>query len=88
MKWLFLGMCADSYGLNVARLAGVPDSVLAVAKVKAGQIRDSVEHSRTTLVRKILNVLTESPLNRALLVELQRLFASNQGNNDTESEIE
>lgn len=74
------GMCANSYGLNVARLAGVPASVLEVAKVKAKLIQESVELSRVAIARKILSLLlvNEETLlsenNKRSLIELQRLL--------------
>jgi len=36
------GVCPKSYGINVARIAGVPESVLVKAQVKATEIEQII----------------------------------------------
>ena len=43
---LVKGLAARSYGLNVARLAGVPQDILSVASVKSQDLETCVQQER------------------------------------------
>ena len=49
------GMAHRSYGLNVARLAQVPDSILAVAAVKSRELEDRGDEKKLVYLAKLLD---------------------------------
>lgn len=61
---LAAGVCPASFGLNVARLAGVPASILARAKSVAAEIEDNLR------IRRVLQFIMKSPQRERLRQEL------------------
>jgi DNA mismatch repair protein MSH3 len=75
------GLAHRSYGLNVARLADIPASVLEVAAIKAHELEMRV--SRRAQLRELLGILSHSQAARLLRPCLVR-FRSALGNSASE----
>lgn len=60
------GVAHRSYGLNVARLAGLPKGVLDVAAVKSKQMEEEANLKRMTHLSKMLGSLVTGPVDGSL----------------------
>lgn len=76
------GPCPKSFGVNVARLAGLPDDVLQRAKRVSSQFESEMNEENHTQHYKIIPSTAEKSV-----VEISKLFSGNDVNGESMKKI-
>ena len=70
---LVRGVVGNLYGLNVAKLAGIPNSIINNAYTKSTEIRDAIESDWPKKLIKMIKLLREQNDARVELLEIEQL---------------
>lgn len=70
---LVRGVVGNLYGLNVAKLAGIPDSIINSAYIKSTELRDAIEADWPKKLIKIIKLLRETNDSEIDLLEIEQL---------------
>lgn len=67
------GVVGNLYGLNVAKLAGIPNSIINNAYTKSNEIRDAIESDWPKKLIKMIKLLREQNDAKVELLEIEQL---------------
>ena len=70
---LVRGVVGNLYGLNVAKLAGIPNSIINNAYTKSTEIRDAIESDWPKKLIKMIKLLREQNDAKVELLEIEQL---------------
>lgn len=70
---LVRGVVGNLYGLNVAKLAGIPNSIINSAYIKSTEIRDTIEADWPKKLIRIIKLLRDSKDSKVDLLEIEQL---------------